>query len=106
LIGLSSIFLLKNFPLCGWTSAKELEHKGFQFGGVLTGISLDISNEIPPKPVAAQNLTIKIVQSETDVLQFTELAGNAFAMNTKAVQQWVALNVAVMNKGEQIHFMA
>lgn len=99
-------FSSKKLPFMWWTSAKVLEDKGFQFGGVLTGIALDISKGVPPKPVAAQNLTIKIVQSEADVLKFTELAGNAFAMSSKSVEQWFLLNISVINQGEQIHFMA
>lgn len=36
-------FSTKNLPFMWWTSAQVLETKGFQFGGILTGIALDIS---------------------------------------------------------------
>lgn len=89
-----------------WTSAKILEAKGFQFGGILTGIALDISQEIPIQPSTSPDLKIKIVKSESELKAFTDLAANAFAMNPHAAEQWLALNEAEMKGGEQVHFMA
>lgn len=99
-------FSSKNLPFMWWSSAKILETKGFQFGGVLTGIALDFSQGVPSKPTTSSDLKIKIVQSDSELKAFTELAANAFAMNPKATEQWLALNDSVMKKGEQIHFMA
>lgn len=96
----------KNLPFIWWTSAKVLETKGFQYGGILTGIALDISKEVPQKPSTSSDLKIKIVQSEEDLDSFTELAASAFAMNANATKQWRALNASVMKSGEQIHFLA
>jgi predicted transcriptional regulator YdeE len=93
-------FSSKNLPFMWWSSAKILETKGFQFGGILTGIALDISQGIPSKPAASSDLKIKIVQSDSELESFTNLAANAFAMNPKATEQWLALNDSVMKKGE------
>ncbi|MBM3198561.1 MAG: GNAT family N-acetyltransferase [Chlamydiae bacterium] len=99
-------FSSKNLPFMWWSSANVLETKGFQFGGVLTGIALDLSQGVPSKPIASPDLKIKIVQSDSELEAFTKLAANAFAMNSKASEQWLSLNDAVMKKGEQVHFMA
>ncbi len=99
-------FSAKNLPFMWWTSAKTLETRGFQFGGILTGIALDISQGVPSALPASPNLTIQIVQTECELKVFTDLAADAFAMNPKATEQWLALNDAVMRQGEQVHFMA
>ncbi len=99
-------FSSKNLPFMWWSSAKILETKGFQFGGILTGIALDISEEMPSKPAGSPDLKIKIVQSDSELESFTNLAANAFAMSPKATEQWLALNNSVMKKDEQVHFMA
>jgi GNAT superfamily N-acetyltransferase len=99
-------FSSKNLPFMWWSSAKILETKGFQFGGILTGIALDISQGIPSKPSASSDLKIKIVQSDSELESFTNLAANAFAMSPIATKQWLALNDSVMKKDEQVHFMA
>ena len=99
-------FSVKNLPFIWWTSAKFLETKGFQFGGILSGIALDISQGIPHNFYTSSDLKIKIVQTESELKAFTKLAANAFAMNPKATEQWLALNDSVMKKEEQIHFMA
>lgn len=99
-------FSTKNLPFMWWTSAKVLETKGFQFGGILTGIALDISQGIPHNFQTSSDLKIKIVQTESELKAFTDLAANVFAMNPKAAEQWLALNDSVMKKEEQVHFMA
>ena len=67
-------FSYKNLPFMWWSSAKILETKGFQFGGILTGIALDVFQEIPS---ISSDLKIKIVQSDSELESFTNLAGNA-----------------------------
>lgn len=99
-------FSSKNLPFMWWSSAKILETKGFKFGGILTGIVLDISQGLPSKPASSSDLKIKIVQSDSELESFTNLAANAFSMSPKATEQWLALNDSVMKKNEQVHFMA
>jgi len=104
--GAIEYFASKNLPFMWWSSAKILETKGFQSGGILTGIALDISQGVPANTAASSDLKIKIVQSDSELESFTNLAANAFAMNPKATEQWLALNDSVMKKDEQVHFMA
>lgn len=99
-------FSSKNLPFMWWSSAKILETKGFQFGGTLTGIALDISKGIPSQPTSSSDLKIKIVQSDSELKAFTELAANAFAMSPQAADQCLDVNDSAMKKNEQIHFMA
>jgi hypothetical protein len=88
------------------SSAKILETKGFQFGGILTGIALDVSQGVPPRLASTSDLKIEIVQSDSELESFTNLAGNAFAMSPQATEQGLALNGSVTKKNEQVHFMA
>lgn len=99
-------FSSKNLPFSWWSSAKVLEEKGFQFAGNLSGIALDISQELPPKPEHIEHLTIKIIDGEAEVLAFSELAGQASAMHPDAIEEWFSVNMGVMNQQEMIHFMA
>jgi len=96
----------KGFPFIWWSAAHILETKGFQFGGNLTGITLDISKALPLKPAISSDLKITIVQSDFEIESFTDLAGGAFDLNPKAIEQWLAVNDPVMKKGEQVHFIA
>ena len=97
-------FNSKNLPFMWWSGAQNLDAKGFQFGGILTGIALDISENLPSVPAAPENLTIRNVESASEMRQFAELSGDAFAI--KAIDQWFALNHSIMEKGEQIYFVA
>lgn len=100
------VFSAKKLPFIWWSSAQILENKGFQFGGTLTGIALDISQNIPAKPSSSSHLKVKIVQSEADVRTFTELGANTFGMNASTKEQFLSVNTAVMEQGEQVHFLA
>lgn len=99
-------FTAKKLPFMWWSAAKVLETKGFQFGGILTGIALDIKKNVPAKPKSSPDLKIEIIQSEEGMNSFMELAANAFAMNANAAQQCLELNISTMNHGEQIHLLA
>lgn len=96
----------KKLPFMWWTSAKILESKGFQFGGILTGIALDLSEGIPPKPQMPANLKIKIAESEGDMNSFAELTANIYGLNSKAQEEWQELNTAIQKRAEQIYFLA
>ncbi len=99
-------FSSKNLPFMWWSAAKILETKGFQFGGNLTGIALDISQDIPSKPMASSDLKIKMAQSDSEIQSFTDLAASAFALNPKATEQWLAVNNSAVKQDEQVHFIA
>jgi len=100
-------FNSRKLPFIWWTSAKNLENKGFQFGGILTGIALDISQGIPVvgKSPSLQ-LEIRIVQSEAELRTFCELTVSAFGMDRATLDQFNAVNSVAMKQGEQLHFLA
>lgn len=99
-------FSAKKLPFMWWTSAKVLEKKGFEFGGILTGIALALSQEAPPKPPTSPDLKIQIVKTEAELKDFTNLSAPAFALKPKASEQLFALNCALMKAGEQVYFLA
>lgn len=98
-------FNSRKVPFIWWTAAQNLENHGFQFGGILTGIAIDIAKGIPTVKTGSQ-VQVKIISSEEDLRAFATLAVNAFGMNPKALGQFQAINTAAMNHQEQIHFLA
>lgn len=96
-------FNTRKLPFVWWTSAKNLENKGFQFGEILTGIILDISQGVPAGQPPSNQLKIKIIQEEVDLKTFSELLGSAFDINT---QQLHAVTTVVTKQGEQLNFLA
>ncbi len=99
-------FSSHNLPFIWWSSDKVLEEKGFQFGGILTGISLDLSQGIPPQPASLPGLKVQVVESKPILKAFAELSADVYAMNPKAAKEWFALNEGAMKGQEQIHFVA
>lgn len=99
-------FSNKKLPFIWWSASTNLEQYGLQYGGILTGIALDISQNLPKKPEAVEHLKIKICKSQDDLDIFTSLAADGFALNKEAEEQWVQVNKAIMEKGEEIHFLA
>lgn len=97
-------FSSKNLPFIWWSSAKILESKNFQFGGILTGVALDLSKELPTQQEPV-HIKIKKVESIKDLQAFTSLAA-VFALTPKATQQWLDLNIALLQKNKQINFLA
>lgn len=99
-------FSKKKLPFIWWSASTNLEQYGLQYGGILTGIAMDVSQNLPKNPQASEQLKIKICKSEADLDIFTSLAADGFAASKVAQEQWVQINQAVMEKGEQIHFLA
>lgn len=99
-------FSEKKLPFMWWSSAQVLESKGFQFGGVLTGIALSLAEGIPAKPEMPGNLKIKIAESDDDMNSFAELTANVYGLNSKAQEEWRELNTAIQKRAEQIYFLA
>jgi ribosomal protein S18 acetylase RimI-like enzyme len=99
-------FSSKQLPFMWWTSANTLEAKGFQFGGSLSGIALDITRGIPPEPATAADLSIKIIRSEEEIKAWNTIVAHAFGMGERASQQFLNLNTALMKQGEYLCFLA
>jgi GNAT superfamily N-acetyltransferase len=98
-------FNQRKLPFIWWSSSKELEHHGFQFGGILTGIVLDLTKGIGDLPVSS-HLTIQMVSSDKEMGAFAATAANAFGMEHHSIEQFQAVNAAGMKKGELTHFLA
>lgn len=100
------LFNAKNLPFIWWSSAKILENKGFQFGGILTGIGLDLNGLVLEKPISPCALKIRIVTSESDLADFNTIVANAFGMDEMVTEQFLKVNSALMKQQEQLHFIA
>jgi GNAT superfamily N-acetyltransferase len=101
-----AFFSAKKLPFIWWTAAKVLETKGFQFGGALTGIALEISQGIPVKPETSKNLIIKMVQSEAEMAIFAKLSADICGIDPNAIEQWRVVNASALAQGKQVHFLA
>ena len=99
-------FHIRKLPFIWWTSSKNLEKKGFQFGGILKGIALDISNERKLNPPAASLLRVRIISAKEDLSAFASIAVKGFGMNLGLLEQFQAVHTAGMENGEQVHFLA
>lgn len=98
-------FESRKIPFIWWTSSKKLEKKGFQFGGILTGIVLDISRyNLTSQP--SSRVQIREVRSDKDLWAFTRVAVTSFGMDANTIEQFYAVNAALMNRGELIHYLA
>lgn len=100
-----TFFERRKLPFIWWTSAKLLETKGFQFGGNLTGIALDISREIPQQQ-ASSNIQITIVKADQDLHTFATLAAQGFGMSAHALEQFQAVCKGTMLHEASVHFLA
>ncbi|MBX9702876.1 MAG: GNAT family N-acetyltransferase [Silvanigrellaceae bacterium] len=99
-------FQKRKLPFMWWSSDKMLEKMGFQFGGILTGIILDISEKIQQNQPTINLLTIKKIEEKNELDNFIKLTANGFGMNVKASEQFFAVNNSTMNSGKQLHFLA
>lgn len=99
-------FESRKLPFMWWSSAKKLEDKRFQFGGILKGLALDVSQDIPEKPSSSHNLEVKIIQSDAEITTFCKHIVDAFGLDPVTLDQFKMVNTAAMKQGEQIHFIA
>lgn len=94
-----------NLPFMWWTSAKSLEQQGFQFGGILGGVLVDISKEVS-NDTSEPQITIRTVDSQADLKTFAGLAVEIFRMKPNSLEQFQAVITAAMNRREMQHFLA
>lgn len=101
----------RKLPFIWWTSAKNLEKHGFQFGGILTGIILDISKGIPKNmhyssEIDVPEIKIKLVDSEKDIRSFSKLMVNLFGMKSNCLEPFHILSASIINSKERLDFLA
>jgi ribosomal protein S18 acetylase RimI-like enzyme len=97
-------FKHRKLPFIWWTG-QNLEAEGFQPGGILTGIAVDITEGIP-KTTGSQKIKIKVVETTDELNVFSNLSVSAFGMNAATMHQFQAMNMATMVQGEQLHLLA
>lgn len=97
-------FQTRKLPFIWWTPSKNLEKKGFQFGGILTGIALEITGAIISDETIPSHLRIKTISTKEDLKVFSTIAG--LGMNPATIEQFQTLNAAGMKYREQVHFLA
>lgn len=100
-----TFFNARKLPFIWWTGSKNLEDKGFQFGGILTGIAVDISKGVT-QTKASSKIKVKVVESKEDVNTFTEIAVKASGMNDECIQEFQIVNLTGSQNGELVHFLA
>lgn len=102
-----SLFNKSKLPFLWWTAEnKKLEKRGFQFGGVMRGISLDLKNEIPTTHAAPSDLKVKQVKTDQELKDFNILLAKGFGMDSELlVQQTHAANHSMMKEGSVVHYL-
>lgn len=101
-----AFFKKRAVPFIWWSSAKVLEKYNFQYGGVLTGIALDISEDYVKTPLSSSKVTVKRVQTQDELQAFSGLFSTAFGVTETASTQLHTVSEAAMQQGEQVHFLA
>ena len=99
-------FQKKKLPFIWWSDNKKLEEHGFQYGGILTGIALDLSEKRFSDNQLPAGVEIKQARSQEDIKIFSNLVADVFGFNEKAAAECKAINSAVTKDDKQIHFLA
>jgi len=95
----------KSLPFIWWTGAKNLDNKGFEFGGVMKGACIDLSEELPIA-VPALNINAKLVETEEELEQFCQVCNACFPMGPQADRQMADVTRAIWKHERQLLFLA
>jgi hypothetical protein len=93
-------------PFCWWTSSKKLESRGFELGGVMKGVALDISQDLSVPSVFQKELKIVVVQTEEQLEEFCRICTSLSRMGPKMLEHYKSVCGSTMKHQEQIHFLA
>lgn len=96
-------FQTRKLPFIWWTS-QNLESKGFQPGGILTGIVAETSHGFSSHDVSPYK--IQAISGMEELHTFCKMVINAFGMTPNVIGQFQAVNGAAMHHNEQIHYLA
>lgn len=100
-----NFFSKKNLPFVWWSSDTFLETQGFQFGGTMKGIALDIKNSIPASH-ALPGVKVKVVNTEQELNAFCKVIAECFGFTSDIESQYARMSKLAMDKKEQVHFLA
>jgi hypothetical protein len=101
-----NLFHSKQLPFVWWSNNKILEAKGFQYGGVMKGVTLNIANSALNAPIPPAGLKIKVVETEQELYLFSKLIIECFGVPTQALPQYVSMSNYGMKQKEQMHYLA
>lgn len=99
-----SFFTSKKLPFVWWTEDKLLETEGFQFGGLMKGLTLDTAKSKSAPPPSG--VTVKVVHSEEELNDFCRILSSCFGFIPEVEKQYVKFCKTAMDNKDQIHFMA
>ncbi|MCH9627916.1 MAG: hypothetical protein S4CHLAM2_15640 [Chlamydiales bacterium] len=99
-----AFFKEKKLPFIWWSEAKILERYNFQYGGMLTGIAVDLSGN--EEKATSTRATVRSVRSKEDLDTFSALFTHTFDMTETAVGQLHTVCETTMQRGEHVHFLA
>lgn len=101
-----NFFTSKKLPFVWWSNDNFLETQGFQFGGTMTGIALDMT-EIKSEPTSSPlNIKIKALDTEQELIVFCKIIADCFGFNSEVEKQYRDMSRTAMDRKEQIHFLA
>lgn len=96
-----ALFKQKELPFVWWTEDPILSKYGFQFGGKMKGIALDLAKMDLPSSNG-----IKQVVTEQELLTFNRISEECFGYDPKTAQEFLRLFRSAMEKKTQTHFLA
>lgn len=100
-------FQSKKLPFIWWHGSPALENHGFQFGGILKGVALDITERASASAPSINRPEIKIslAKSEEELQSFTDILIRSFGLETSTSQEFTASLDSVEKQGEQLNFL-
>lgn len=97
-----ALFKQKELPFVWWTKDPILSKHGFQFGGTMKGVALDLTK----MDIASSSMTIQVVETEQDLLAFNRISEECFGYAPQTAQDFLKLFRTAMEKKTQTHFVA
>jgi ribosomal protein S18 acetylase RimI-like enzyme len=93
----------RELPFIWWTEAQKLEERGFQCGGILTGIAMDVSSATLPEYSFPFNLQVKRVHADEEIKLFSKILVTGMGMDPGSIEQF---HNVLLPQEEQVHFLA
>jgi len=99
------LFTSHKAPFLWWSANKKWTRRGFDFGGIFSGVTLDISKEAYEEPTLP-NLTIKIAKSEKEIRVFFDLLAREFGLPKGCSEQIHAVTSSLENQKNTLNLLA
>jgi GNAT superfamily N-acetyltransferase len=99
-------FRARNVPFVCWSNQTDLESSGFQFGGVMKGIGLDLSGWQPLQLERLPELEIIAVESGDEMASWSRLVTETFAMAPHVNAQFQQLLEQLAQQQQMVNLLA